>query len=147
MRSCGKTPVVLKRDIPGFIANRLQAALMREACYLLENEIADAEQIDTVVKEALGLRFAFKGPFEIADLGGLDIWSKVTGHLFPELGVSRSAPDSLLAKVGEGQLGVKSGTGYYRYEDAGEIVNELERQLQELVKLKSEPTESLDSEK
>ncbi len=138
MRSCGKTPVVLKRDIPGFIANRLQAALLREAFYLLENGIADAEQIDTVVKEALGLRYAFKGPFEIADLGGLDIWSKVTGHLFPELGVSRSAPESLLAKAAEGQLGAKSGAGFYRYDDADEVKDNFEQQLQDLVRLKRE---------
>ncbi len=92
----------------------------------------------TVVKEALGLRYAFKGPFEIADLGGLDIWSKVTGHLFPELGVSRSAPESLLAKAAEGQLGAKSGAGFYRYDDADEVKDNFEQQLQDLVGLKRE---------
>lgn len=136
MRTCDKTPVVLKRDIPGFIANRLQAALIREACYLLENGVADADQIDTVVKEALGLRWAFKGPFEVADLGGLDIWMKVTGHLFSQLSTSQDAPESMAAKVANGKLGVKSGSGYYDYKDPIGTTRELQHYLKQLAALK-----------
>lgn len=136
MRACGKAPVVLNKDIPGFIANRLQAALMREACYLLENGVADTEQIDTAVKEGLGLRWAFKGPFEIADLGGLDIWSKVTGHLFPKLSVSTDEPESILTRNAEDHLGIKSGKGYYSYEDPIGTAEELQSNLQKLVSLK-----------
>lgn len=137
MRACGKAPVVLNKDIPGFIANRLQAALMREACYLLENGVADTEQIDTAVKEGLGLRWAFKGPFEIADLGGLDIWSKVTGHLFPKLSVSTDEPESILTRTAEDHLGIKSGKGYYSYEDPIGTAEELQSNLQKLVSLKT----------
>jgi 3-hydroxybutyryl-CoA dehydrogenase len=137
LRDCGKTPVVLQKDIPGFIANRLQAALMREACYLLEQGIADAEQIDAVVKEGLGLRYAFKGPFEIADLGGLDVWAKVTGHLFPELGTAVTPPESLLENVKDGALGIKSGTGYYKYDNPTESAEDFKRSLQELIDLKT----------
>jgi len=130
LRSCGKTPVVLNRDIPGFIANRLQAALMREACHLLESGVADAAQIDTAVRDGLGIRWAFKGPFEIADLGGLDIWSKVTGHLFPELDDRTEAPESLLDKTGRGELGVKTGKGYYDYADPAKTIEEMTERLQ-----------------
>lgn len=136
LRLCGRTPVLLNRDIPGFIANRLQAALMREACYLLDTGVANADQIDTVVKEGLGLRWAFKGPFEIADLGGLDIWSKVTGHLFPTLSISDEAPQSITAKVADGELGVKRGQGFYRYEDAAAIAADMHDGIQKLVTLK-----------
>jgi len=138
LRDCGRTPVVLGRDIPGFIANRLQAALMREACFLLDSGVADIHQIDAAVTEGLGMRWAFKGPFEIADLGGLDIWRKVTGHLFPTLDAASEAPESLVAKTESGQLGVKSGQGYYRYADPNGIVDEFQVQLEHLLKLKNE---------
>jgi len=141
MRNCGKTPVVLNKDIPGFIANRLQAALLRESLFLLENGIADPDQIDTAVREGLGLRWAFKGPFEIADLGGLDIWAKVTGHLFPELSTSTAAPESILGKVKNGNLGVKSGEGFYSYEDAGSATEQWNNQLEQLASLKKKSKE------
>ncbi|GGD64325.1 3-hydroxyacyl-CoA dehydrogenase family protein [Paenibacillus nasutitermitis] len=137
LQRCGKSPVVLRKDIPGFIANRLQAALMREACYLLEKGVADAGQIDTAVKEGLGLRWAFKGPFEIADLGGLDIWSKVTGNLFPKLANSSQAPQSILEKAASGELGVKSGRGFYEYEDSSRTSEQLAGNMQRLVSFKT----------
>lgn len=136
---CGKVPVLLKRDIPGFIANRLQAAVLREACYLLENGVADAEQIDTAMKEGPGMRWALKGPFEIADLGGLDIWGKVAARLFPLLDTRQEEPDSIRDKVREGKLGLKSGNGFYDYvnESDGSITwSGLDRDLMFLQKLK-----------
>lgn len=137
LQHCGKSPVVLNKDIPGFIANRLQAALMREACYLLENGVADARQIDTVVSDGLGLRWALKGPFEIADLGGLDIWAKVTGHLFPELSRSSEAPQSILERAGSGELGVKSGRGFYEYEDGPHASEQLSDRMKQLVSFRT----------
>jgi len=133
LRKVGKAPVVLNQDIPGFIANRLQAALMREASFLLESGIASAEDIDSVVRNGLGLRWALKGPFQIADLGGLDIWSKVTGHLFPSLDKNIEPPISMMAKIARGELGVKSGSGYYNYggqeQAAAQMIDELEQLL------------------
>lgn len=144
MYKCGKTPIVLNKDIPGFIANRLQAALLREALYLLENGIADSFQIDSVIKDGLGLRWAFKGPFEVADLGGLDVWAKVTGHLFPELSTSTHVPESLLTKVVRGELGLKSGKGYYNYEDPIETTEQMKNNLEHLVYLKKKVLTSID---
>jgi 3-hydroxybutyryl-CoA dehydrogenase len=114
---CGKSAVLLKKDIPGFIANRLQAAVAREAFNLLQAGVADIEQIDRAMKDGPGMRWAISGPFEIIDFGGLDVWAKVTGHLFPELDNSVTAPEPLLEKVREGQLGIKSGQGFYDYTD------------------------------
>ncbi|MCU6709175.1 3-hydroxyacyl-CoA dehydrogenase NAD-binding domain-containing protein [Paenibacillus sp. J5C_2022] len=133
LRQCGKTPVVLNKDIPGFIANRLQAALLREACFLLESGIADAKQIDTVVKEGPGLRWASKGPFEIADLGGLDIWAILTGRLFPELSNSSDTPGTIMEKVANNELGVKSGSGYYEYSSSTQAVEEMGDSLRRLL--------------
>jgi len=141
-RHMGKTPVVLNKDIPGFIANRLQAALMREACYLLENGIASAEQIDSAVKDGVGLRWALKGPFEIADLGGLDIWSKVTGHLFPELENGTDIPASILDKLERSELGIKTGSGYYTYAHQTNAASEMNESLRNLLDLKNSQKES-----
>ncbi|MEQ7802647.1 3-hydroxyacyl-CoA dehydrogenase NAD-binding domain-containing protein [Pedobacter sp. ASV1-7] len=113
---CGKVPVVLQKDIKGFIANRLQSALLREACYLLKEGVADAASIDTVVKESIGLRWALNGPFEITDYGGLDIWAKVLNNLLPFLDNSITVPDIIAEKVAHNKIGVKTGEGFFNYE-------------------------------
>lgn len=136
LRSCAKAPVVLKKDIPGFIGNRLQAAILREALHLLENGVADADAIDTVVREGIGLRWALKGPFEVADAGGLDVWAKVAGNLFPELGSGTASVGMLERKVAQGELGVKSGRGFYGYESASGAAEEMSAKLAALVALK-----------
>lgn len=117
---------------------------MREALYLVENGIADPTQIDTVVKEGLGLRWASNGPFEISDRGGLDVWANVTGHLFPELSTSTLAPESLLTKVTNGELGVKNGKGYYRYEDPHSTTENMKNSLEQLVSLKKKMEDQWD---
>ena len=89
MRAIGKLPVLLRRDVPGFVANRLQAALMREAFHLLEMGVADARDIDTVITDGPGVRWPFVGPLETADLGGLDVWRRVIENLAPVLGRAR----------------------------------------------------------
>lgn len=133
--SCGKVPVLLKQDIAGFIGNRLQAAVMREACYLMQSGVADSKQIDTVMKEGPGLRWVINGPFEIADMGGLDVWEKVTGHLFPQLDDNLLAPESIRNKVQRGELGVKSGKGFYEYGDAFMIDQQSFKREQKLLQI------------
>lgn len=117
MVKIGKSPVLLKKDVPGFIANRLQAALMREAFYLLQEGVADAEQIDTVMKDGIGFRWAFVGPIETADFGGLDTWKRVIDNLAPVLDASQKAPALIAERVAKGELGTKTGSGIYAYAD------------------------------
>ena len=116
---CGKVPVILKKDIHGFIANRLQAALLREACFLVEEGIADAGQIDAVVRESIGLRWALSGPFQVADYGGLDIWEKVLANLLPMLNKKTEVPELISDKVKRSELGLKTGKGFFDYDDSG----------------------------
>lgn len=111
----GKVPIILNSDIEGFIANRLQAALVREACYLVQAGIADPLQIDTVVKESIGIRWALSGPFEIMDRGGLDIWEKVLKNLLPRLDAGTQVPAIMQEKVSANNLGRKSGLGFYKH--------------------------------
>ncbi|MDQ0691261.1 3-hydroxyacyl-CoA dehydrogenase family protein [Arthrobacter sp. W4I7] len=116
LEEAGKVVVPLSREVDGFIANRLQAALVREAVWLLRNGIASAEEIDAAVVHGIGPRWALAGPFEVMDRGGLDIWQAVTGRLFPLLSVEASAPEEISSRVVQGELGAKSGQGFYSYD-------------------------------
>jgi 3-hydroxybutyryl-CoA dehydrogenase len=111
----GKTPVHVKRDVAGFVGNRLQHALWREAIALVEQGVCDAETVDIVVKASFGLRLAVLGPIENADLVGTDLTLAIHRTVLPEID-SRPAPSPLLeALVAEGHLGMKSGQGFRRW--------------------------------
>jgi 3-hydroxyacyl-CoA dehydrogenase len=85
MRRLGKTPVLVQRDVPGFIWNRLQMALLREALWLVENGVATPDTVDLVVRDGVARRAHHTGPFETVALGGAHVWSAVAANLFPEL--------------------------------------------------------------
>ncbi|QNK48607.1 3-hydroxyacyl-CoA dehydrogenase family protein [Brevibacterium sp. PAMC23299] len=145
MRKIGKSPILLKKEIAGFIANRLQTALMREAFYLLKEGVADAEDIDTAITAGPGFRWAFTGPIEIADFGGLDTWQRVFDNVSPVLDQSKEAPDLIRDLVTEGKLGTKSGEGIFTYEEStvSQKINERDRNFIKLGKLKMEKEEVL----
>ena len=81
VKGLGKKPVIVKKDVNGFILNRLQYAVLREALYLVENDVASFEDIDTVFTAGLGLRYAAVGPFRVCDFGGLDPFNRVDIYL------------------------------------------------------------------
>ena len=110
-RAAGKTPVRLERDAPGFVANRLQYALIREAYALVEAGVCDAAAVDAAVTAGLGARWAAVGPFESMDLAGLDVHLAVAGRLFPLLAADEAPPAHLRALVEAGDLGVETGRG------------------------------------
>ena len=111
----GKRPVLVQREVPGFIANRLQFALLREALHLIETGVASAADVDATIRHGLGLRWALFGPLQIADLGGLDVFDAIAGYLFRELSNTSEVSPILHELVAEGRLGVKSGDGFYAY--------------------------------
>jgi 3-hydroxybutyryl-CoA dehydrogenase len=111
LRLAGKWPVIV-RDAPGFVANRLQFALFREATLMVEEGIASAAEIDEVVKGSFGFRLPFYGPFAIADMAGLDVYAGAFDTLHEKLG-DRFAPPAILSDlVAAGRLGVKDGGGF-----------------------------------
>ena len=112
LRSVGKQPIV-QRETPGFVAGRLQAALLREALWLVENDIAHPQDIDNVIKTSLGRRWAAAGIFEILEIAGWDLLLIIASSLFPHLGSSPKAPEILKKKVALGELGLKTGKGFY----------------------------------
>lgn len=123
LRRAGKVPVVLKKEVPGFIANRLQAAVVREAMHLVHSGVADLRDVDAAMTCGPGFRWPFLGPLEIADFGGLDTWQSVMTNLAPELDDTRTAPAALVELNRQGHLGVKTGQGFYSYPSA-EVVAE-----------------------
>jgi 3-hydroxybutyryl-CoA dehydrogenase len=113
----GKVPVVLNREIPGFIANRILGAVRDEAIYLLENGIASVADIDTACRTALGYPM---GPFELMDLTGIDIGYLTKQDRFAQTGDPKDRPSrSVAALVERGELGRKTGKGWYDYDEAG----------------------------
>ena len=132
----GKKPVRVLREVPGFLFNRLQLALYREALYCLENGVATAEDIDRVVKAGYGFRLANLGPLETSDFGGLDTFYRLAQHLFPDLSAAKSAPAALEKLVKEGKLGVKTGAGFYSYPPAAAKKKIRERDRRLILQLK-----------
>ena len=130
----GKTPVRVRKDIPGFIGNRLQHALAREAMSLLEQGVASAEDIDLVVKASLALRLVFTGPVEQRDFNGLDIHLAIAEYLYPELENTTEPLEILKNKVAANELGIKTGKGFYDWRDKN--IPEIQAQKnQELINL------------
>lgn len=115
--SIGKQPVLVQKEVPGFIGNRIQHAIAREAISLLENGVASAEDIDTVVRYSLGIRFLMTGPLEQRDWNGLDVHLDIASYLYEDL-ENRTTPSPLLEeKVRNGALGVKSKQGFFNWEE------------------------------
>lgn len=115
LAAVGKRPVKVQRDVAGFIGNRLQHALWREAIGLVEDGVCDAEAIDLVVKNSFGMRMPVLGPLENADLVGLELTRAVHQVLFPEL-KSDKAPSPMLDRlIAAGHAGMKSGQGLRRW--------------------------------
>ena len=113
--AAGKKPAHVKKDVAGFIGNRLQHALWREAVTLVEQGICDAETVDTVIKAAFGRRLAVLGPLENADLVGTDLTLAIHKTVLPAID-SRPAPSPYLERlVAEGKLGFKSGEGFRKW--------------------------------
>jgi 3-hydroxybutyryl-CoA dehydrogenase len=117
LREAGKRPRVLRRAVAGFIANRLQYALIREALQLLEDGVADAETIDACLTDCLGPRWAVIGPLRSTDLAGVETAVAVAEQLYPELAAGTAPPRVLLELREQGRLGVRSGQGFHRYPD------------------------------
>ncbi|TPG68381.1 3-hydroxyacyl-CoA dehydrogenase family protein [Brevibacillus laterosporus] len=117
MTRIGKEPILLQKEVPGFIANRLQAALIREAFHLIEEGVADARAIDTAVTAGPGFRWSKIGPMQTVDFGGLDTWMRVMQNLAPVLSKEEKTPGIIRQHVEAGELGVKTGKGLFDYTD------------------------------
>lgn len=131
----GKTPVVVEKEVPGFIGNRIQSAMAHEAWSLLSDGVASAEDIDTAVKGTFGFRLPALGVFEKGDHSGLDIHAKVLDQLLGEIDRGTTPSESLRRLVDEGRYGVKTEKGVYDWTDVDleRATEERDRQLLSLL--------------
>jgi 3-hydroxybutyryl-CoA dehydrogenase len=115
MEASGKKTVLVRKEVPGFIVNRITGAIEREIDYLLDEGIVTPEDLDIAIKSSIGFRFACLGPMEVEDMIGLDIAMVVSRRVFKGLSVATEPSPILVDKVGKGELGIKSGKGWYDY--------------------------------
>jgi 3-hydroxybutyryl-CoA dehydrogenase len=117
MKKLGKKPVLVKKDIPGFLANRIQHALMREALSLVEKGIATPEDVDDAVRYGFGFRYIASGPLRQKDLTGLDTQYSAGVTIYPDLCNDSNPSPYLRDKVAAGHLGIKTRKGFYEWTD------------------------------
>ncbi len=117
LTACGKVPVRVQKDVPGFIANRMQHALWREAFSLIDEGVCDAESVDLAVRNSFGLRLPVLGPVANADMVGLDLTLAIHNYVLPHLNVSPNPSTTLRSHVENGQLGFKSKSGFLPWTD------------------------------
>ncbi len=113
LSNCGKKPVLVRKDLPGQLANRIFQAMIREATNMVQEGIASAEDIDSAIKNGLGIRLPVWGVLEHIDTVGLDMCLNIQNSVLPALNNEPHAVAGFADKVQHGQLGVKSGQGYY----------------------------------
>jgi 3-hydroxybutyryl-CoA dehydrogenase len=135
----GKTPVVVG-DGPGFVANRIQFAMFREATRIVEEGLAAPEHVDEVVRSSFGFRLPFFGPFTIADMAGLDVYADIFDTLEGGLGEGFSAPRLLREHVDRGEFGVKAGRGFLELSrmQADQLIDRRNRAYVALARLRQE---------
>lgn len=117
MKSVGKVPVVVKKDIPGFLANRMQHALLREAFWLLDNGIATAEGIDAAVRYGFGFRFVACGPLMQKEMSGWDTNYFAGSTIYPSLSNASTPPEMFKKMVQQGEIGMKAKKGLWTWSD------------------------------
>lgn len=136
LRSIGKRPAVV-RSGPGFVANRIQMALFLEALRCVEEGLASPQEVDEVVRSCFGFRLPFFGPFQIADMAGLDVYASVLETLKEGLGGRFETPEVLRELVEAGRTGTKSGAGFLEYtdEEREQLLLERDRRYAALIEL------------
>lgn len=123
----GKKPAIVEKDVPGFAANRIQLAVVREVLSMVKNGVISVEGADAVMKYGLGFRWACLGPLETLDFGGLDTFYHISEYLMKDLEDSHDVPELLAEKYKAGDLGVKTGKGFYDYSNGKDVEATKER--------------------
>jgi 3-hydroxybutyryl-CoA dehydrogenase len=137
MKESGKKTVLVLVERPGFIVNRVMGAITREIHSLLDQGVCTPEDLNTAIKSSTGFRFACLGPMEVDDMIGLDICATVSGRVFPGLSNATGPSRLVVEKVEKGELGIKSGKGWYDYsgKTREEVLEEKNRALLPQLKL------------
>ena len=131
-----KIPVKIRKELPGFLVNRIQMAMMREVFDLYERGVATAQDIDEAIRGSIGIRLAVVGPLLTVDLAGIDTWVKSSKNLLPQIQSSTEPPKILFDLASQGHYGVKSGKGFYEYDknSTAEVIKKRDRELLKILK-------------
>ena len=131
MVKVGKKPVLVRKEVPGLIVNRIQTAMVREASYLIEQGVVTPEDLDMAAKASYGFRLASLGPMAQLDINGLDTIMRGNEQIYKVLCNSTESSPTIVEKVQRGELGLKSGKGYYDYENKSreQIIEARDRNL------------------
>ena len=113
-----RDPIVVERDVPGFVWNRIQFAVMRECAHLVEEGVASLEDVERAVRDGYALRTAAVGPFETADLSGVDLFRDIASDLYPHLSTTEEPGPVFEGRIEAGETGVASGAGFHEYEES-----------------------------
>jgi 3-hydroxybutyryl-CoA dehydrogenase len=130
----GKHPVYVHKDVPGFVGNRLQHALWREAFAIIDEGICDPATVDEVIRNGFGLRLPILGPVETADMVGLDLSLAIHDYILKHLNADPTPSTTLQAKVEAGELGFKTGSGFLQWTEA-EMASSRERLADYLIRV------------
>ncbi|MBF4694717.1 3-hydroxyacyl-CoA dehydrogenase family protein [Fusibacter ferrireducens] len=134
LEEAGKKPVIVNKDVPGFLANRMQHALFREALYIIEQGIAEPSAVDDAIKYGFGMRLGIMAPVGVMDMGGLDLTYAIHEYLFKDL-CNDTKPAAILSqKLSEGKLGFKSGEGLMTWTQE-KIAQERKHLTEDLIKV------------
>ncbi|MDT6979614.1 3-hydroxyacyl-CoA dehydrogenase family protein [Levilactobacillus zymae] len=136
MTHIGKHAVPLQKEALGFVGNRIQLAVLREALHIIDDGIATPEAVDDIIKYSLGRRWSLVGPVASADLGGLDVFNNISAYLYADLANDTGTDPALAKKVAAHQLGLKTGQGFYNWTGTAgqEVVAQRDRDLLNLLK-------------
>lgn len=121
MRGCASVPVLVRKDKPGFLANRLQHALAREAFSMIDEGVATAEDVDAAVRFGFGFRYLAAGPVLQRDHAGLDVHCAAAATMYPSLSNTAEPANALRTRVAAGQLGMKTGAGFYEWPEHSRV--------------------------
>src|SRR6185295_387616 len=117
MRELGKAPIWVKKDVPGFVGNRLQHAMLREALYLIADDIVSAEDVDIAVRFGFGFRFIACGPIKQKEMSGWDTNLLSGTSIYPHLHNEKAPPALLAEMVGKGHIGMKAKRGFWEWSE------------------------------
>jgi len=136
MSKIGKHAVAIKKESLGFVGNRIQLAVLREALHIVDEGIATPEAVDDIIKYSLGRRWSLVGPIASADLGGLDIFKNISSYLYADLSSETGTDKSLSKMVEANKLGLKTGEGYFDWngDEGKQMVADRDAKLLELLK-------------
>ena len=127
IRRLNLLPVVVKRDVPGFVENRILYAIMREAVDLVEQGVIEPEALDTCVSWGIGYKLAVVGPMALLDMAGLDIYQSVGSYLNADLSRREDVSPYITERTAAGRLGIKTGAGIFDYADSDTATLRAER--------------------